>query len=71
MLSDDEILRRLRAIRFSPSHLRNARKAPSINALAAQAGLSRKALYAAANTGEMGATVRAKLIGAMTCHRNA
>jgi hypothetical protein len=41
MLSDDEILRRLREVRHSPQASRNARQAVSINGIANAANLSR------------------------------
>ena len=42
MLSDEEIVRRLRAIRLSPRIERYARRAPSMNALATASGLTRE-----------------------------
>lgn len=54
MLSDDEIMRRLRTIRHSPQALRNARQLPSINDLAKRAGLTRAALYAMLRAGSVG-----------------
>jgi hypothetical protein len=68
MLSDQEIVRRLRAIRHSPASLRNARKAPSINAIALRADLSRNAVYVVASTGRVGPNARPKLVAALTCH---
>ena len=68
MISDAEIIRRVRAIRFSSPTERNARRAPSINALAKQAGLSRKVVHEVAITGHLGSISRAKLSRVMTCH---
>ena len=68
MLSDDEIVRRVRAIRFSSTRERNARRAPSINALAKKAGLSRKVVYEITNTGHLGSIARAKLNRIVTCY---
>lgn len=70
MLSDQEILRRLRAVRFSPASERNARRAPSINALAKQADLARKTIYQIATTGCLTDNLRGRLTLALTCHRN-
>ena len=41
MLSDAEIVRRLRAIRLSPASERYARRAPSMNGIAVAAGINR------------------------------
>lgn len=48
MLSDNEILRRLKAIRFSSRTERAARRATSIRGLAIETGLSREFLHRAA-----------------------
>jgi hypothetical protein len=61
MLSDQEIVRRLKAIRFSTRSERQARRAPSINAIAKQAGLARPYLFEIISTGRLGSTARAKL----------
>lgn len=45
MLSDAEILRRLRAIRFSPRAERLARRAVSMRGIALDTGLSREFLH--------------------------
>ena len=68
MLSDQEIIRRLKAIRFSSTRERNARRAPSINAIGRQAGLSRKVIYEVTNTGRLGSIARAKLAPVITCY---
>jgi hypothetical protein len=44
-LPDDEIIRRLRMIRYSSRHERQARRAPSIRAVALQAGIRKDHLY--------------------------
>ncbi len=68
MLSDAEIVRRLRIIRHSPQHLRNARKAPSINGLATAANLARCHLHdLAAGRRNLGSLSRAALSQALTC----
>jgi hypothetical protein len=66
MLSDEEILRRLRAIRFSPTHLRNARKAPSMNGLATKVGLTREWLFRLTSGAPIGPETRSKLSAAFT-----
>lgn len=69
-MTDEEIFRRLRAIRFSPVTERNARRAPSINALAKQAGLSREVVYEVIRTSHLGRNARARLTSALTCEEN-
>ena len=49
MLSDEDILRRLRAIRFSPKTERYARRAASINGIAARAGITREHVHRIVN----------------------
>ena len=67
-LSDAEIIRRLRAVRHSSRIKRNARRAPSINALADQAGLTRAMLYEILKTGRLGPKSRKGLtIAFQTC----
>ena len=62
MLSDQAILKHLRAIRYSPSIERNARRALSINGLATQAGLSRCHLHdIAAGRRPLGPIVKQRL----------
>lgn len=51
MLSDQEIVRRLRAIRLSPMPERFARRLPTINTVSQLSGLSRWWLYEIAKTG--------------------
>jgi hypothetical protein len=68
MLSDDEIVRRLREIRFSPSAHRNGRRAASINAAATVAGLSRMQVYRVIHGEPLGARARAGLSEFLTCH---
>jgi hypothetical protein len=45
MLSDEEIVRRLREIRLSPRRERYARRAPSMNALAVETGITREHIH--------------------------
>jgi hypothetical protein len=54
LLPDDEILRRLRTIRYSSQALRNARRIQSINSLATETGLTRAGLYEVLRTGRLG-----------------
>jgi hypothetical protein len=51
-LPDEDILRRLRTIRHSSKHERNARRALSINAVATASGLCREYLHRLANGSE-------------------
>lgn len=68
MLSDQEIVRRLRAIRFIPAPERYARRAPSLNAVIKRSGLSKVQVYAIATTGTgIGPKSRAGLSRALTC----
>ena len=68
MLPDDEILRRIRIIRHSSKHLRNARKAPSINGLATAANIARCHLHdLEAGRRNLGPVSRAALSQALTC----
>lgn len=46
MLSDQEIIRRLRAIKFSPTMDRYARRAPSLSAIIRAADLTKQQVYA-------------------------
>lgn len=61
MLSDEEIVRRLTIIRFSPTSERNARRAPSINGTATEAGLSRQSLFRIINGTKFGKHARTAL----------
>ena len=45
MLSDTEIMRRLKAVRYSSRLERNARRAISMNGIATKAGISREHLH--------------------------
>ncbi len=67
MLSDDEIVRRLRVIRHSPTHYRNGHQAPSINALSALSSLSRKQIYRICQGEPLGPRSRAELSQALSC----
>jgi DNA-binding phage protein len=49
MLSDNEILRRLRAIRFSPRSERLARRATSMRGIALEAGIAREHIHKVAS----------------------
>ena len=44
-LPDDEIIRRLRIIRYSPRHERQARRAPSIRGVGLKAGIRKDHIY--------------------------
>jgi hypothetical protein len=61
MLSDAEIIRRLRIIRHSSTFERNARRAPSINGTANAAGVSREYLHQIINGKPIGRYARPKL----------
>jgi hypothetical protein len=61
MLSDQEIVRRLRAIRFSPQGERYAKRALSMNAVVQASGLSIQRLYQIVNAGHFGCVARLKL----------
>jgi hypothetical protein len=63
-IDDNEIVRHVRLVRLGSARGRCARRIPSINAIAVQAGLSRKHLYDIANTGRLGNVARQKL----TCY---
>jgi hypothetical protein len=65
MLSDAEIIRRLRAIRFSPMPERFARRLPSINALHKATDISRVHLYRIIRNGQLGPKARALLSDAL------
>jgi hypothetical protein len=66
-LPDEEILRRLRLVRYSPASLRNARQAPSINGLVTATGLTREYLHRVANGSErLGPRSRQALSRALT-----
>ena len=61
ILTDDEIVRRLKLIRYSPAAARLGRKATSINALAKAAGLTREHLHRVANGLPIGPRTRQEL----------
>jgi hypothetical protein len=65
-MTDEQVLRRLRAIRFSPARERNARRSLSINAIAKRAGLARPYLFEIISTGRIGSIARDKLIPVLT-----
>jgi hypothetical protein len=68
MLTDDEILRRLRTIKAT-SHLdRCARLSPSLNQIASLSGLTRRHLYYLLDgTRKLGPTARSKLSRSFAC----
>lgn len=69
MLSDEEIIRRLKLVRHSSRVERNARRILSMNRIAEQTGLSRKHLYALCNgTDPITPNVRRRLSDIMTCY---
>jgi hypothetical protein len=66
MLSDQEILRRLRTIRFSSDTERNARRSPSLNAVITASGLGRTFVYRIIREGKgLGPRSRARLSEAL------
>jgi hypothetical protein len=64
-MTDEEILRTLRTVRYSSKHERNARRALSINGLATMTGLTRQALYQILWTGHVGSRSRPALSKAL------
>lgn len=67
MLSDAEIVRRLKALRYSPQGERYARRAPTLNSVTEASGLTRVHVYNIIRTGSLGAEARLKLNQAFTC----
>lgn len=61
LYSDQEIIRRLRAIRYSPAGERNAGRAPSMNAIVEASGLTVQRIYQIVREGHFGAVARLKL----------
>jgi hypothetical protein len=53
MLSDAEIVRQLRGIRFSSQALRIGRRIPGVRTVAKQAGLSFRTVYTIIQTGSL------------------
>ena len=66
MLSDQEIIRRLRAIKFSPQGERYARRAPSLNAIVQASGVTRQQVYQVISGYGLGPKSRARLSRALT-----
>jgi hypothetical protein len=52
-MTDDEVLRQLRTIRFSPAALRIGRRIPGVRTVARYAGLSFRTLYSIINSGHL------------------
>jgi hypothetical protein len=67
MLTDDEIRRRLREIRFSPVADRYARRAPSMNGIAKAAGVARENLHRIVNGATIWPGQREKLSRFFSC----
>jgi hypothetical protein len=67
MLTDAEIVRRLRFIRYSSRADRYGRHIQSINAVALAAGLNRRQLYRVANGEPIGDRARVALSHALSC----
>lgn len=61
MLSDTEIMRRLKAVRYSSRLERNARRAISMNGIATKAGISREYLHMIVS-GQRPLTARGRVI---------
>ena len=61
MLSDKEIIQRLKAVRYSSSSERYARRATSINGIAKAAGISREYLFRLLKGEPIGSPAREKL----------
>lgn len=69
MLSDDEILRRLKAVRNSPQHERNARRILSINSISQRTGINRTYIHnIIAGSAKIGPANRRKFSDVLTCH---
>jgi len=69
MLSDAEISRELLRIRYSPSRERYARRAPSVNGIAVQVGITREYLFRLIRTRYIPPNLREKLSDALTSER--
>jgi hypothetical protein len=67
MLSDEEIVRRLRIIRHSPQADRYARRATSMNGIAQAADVAREYLYSIVNGEPFGQRTRLALSRILTC----
>lgn len=61
LLPEADIVRRVRAIRHSPARERAVRFLPTMQGLAAQAGISRRLLYMIADRGKVGPLTRIRL----------
>ena len=68
MLSDAEIVRRLRAIRQTPASERYGRRSISINATAKAVGVSRMQVYRYIKGETIGRRVRQELSRFLACH---
>lgn len=66
MMTDEDIVRAVRAIRFTSKQLRNGRRALAVNALAQAAGIRRGTVYDVAATGRMSPTTADKLRAALS-----
>jgi predicted transcriptional regulator len=66
MMSENDIVRAVRSIRYSSKRLRNQRRAASVNALAAAAGVTRKCVYEVAQRGTMSPETADKLRSALS-----
>jgi hypothetical protein len=67
MLSDEDIVRQLRAIRYSSRADRYGRRTTSINAVALCAGLNRRQLYRIVNGEPIGDRARVGLSLVLSC----
>ena len=68
MLSDAEIVRRLRIIKHSPQHDRCARRTPSLNAIANAVSITRMQIYRIIRGDPLGPRSRSELNRVMTCN---
>ena len=66
MMSENDVIRAVRTIRYSSQRLRNQRRSASVNALAAAAGLTRKCVYEVAQRGTMSPETANKLRSALS-----
>jgi hypothetical protein len=70
MLSDEEIIRQLKAVRHSDVTERNARRAPSMNAISERVGVSLNYLYRLCKGEPLGRYTRQKLSDFFTTEQN-
>lgn len=70
MLTDEDIIRAVRSIRYASKAARNGRRALAVRALAQAAGISRDTVYVVAATGRMAPETAHKLRMALISDRD-